>query len=301
MSGKVPILIVSFNDTPYIRYTAYQALELGHRVVLIGSTKIPHVEFFDIKNYTASANEFAKIYIPDELNNPTYELFCYARWFMIKDFLGKDSTEYLVLDHDQLVYPQLSKLEDKDALRGIWPPLIDKYGIKKLTDYFTKVYLDKELVEKISIENKTYGKNHISDVVLWNRLDGSSYLNTKEELGIDPNIKLVHIFEGHAEYRWTSLYNGKLLFEKRGLKKVWWDGNQPYCRRKKDGQMVPMCTLHFQGGLKPFMQVYNTITDEKYCSELPTLAKTLPDNMEAPGALFQPVLDRGKVYLGTDQ
>ena len=291
------ILLVTFGRSPYSRYAAYQALEMGHRVIVIGDERLPYVEFVQRNSFMTSARRFEFLFRATSTN--LYELNCYQRWFIIRDFLTGRNAEYFTIDHDVLVYPQLGKLSDTSPLKKVWTPLVDAPYVEQLADYYTEVYSDPDRVRQFEQDNVRYGKSWVSDLVLWNKLNETNYhlSGTGENLGVDSSLVLCHTFEGYEEHSWDCLYNGRVLQETRGLKKVWWDNDQPHCRRKSDQTLVPMCTLHFQGARKPFMQAYHTIKNPKFLGQLPPRTYALNDDPEFPTSRCRDIWLRGKLDM----
>ena len=63
------------------------------------------VEYHDINDYWDSSVEFDKIYLHLSSNPRDYEMFCFQRWFVIRDFVQKQGFEYfLCVDSDVLLY-----------------------------------------------------------------------------------------------------------------------------------------------------------------------------------------------------
>lgn len=290
------ILLVIFGRSAYARYAAYQALEMGHHVTVIGDERLPHVEFVPRGAFMHSARRFEFLFRATSDNS--YELNCFQRWFIIKDFLEGKNGDYFTIDHDVLVYPQLGKI-DSDLLKSVWTPLVNRPHVERLTDYFMEVYSDRDRVQQFERDNVRYGKPWVSDLVLWNKMNGTNYHieGVGENVGVDASIVQAHIFEGYHERSWYGLYNGRVLHEIRGLKKIWWDGDQPHCRRKSDHAMIPMCTLHFQGQRKAFMQAYHTIRNREFLRLLPPPTHELRDDAEFPTTQCRDVWLQGKLDM----
>lgn len=59
-------------------------------IILLGdkyNNKYPYINHFLISDYFESAKEFSEVFFNYSPNKREYELFCFQRWFVIKDFL----------------------------------------------------------------------------------------------------------------------------------------------------------------------------------------------------------------------
>ena len=113
---NIPIIVIH-RGTPFYLYPVLKQMRLfnpDNRICLI-SDGIPDgcdfVEYHDINDYWDSSVEFDKIYLHLSSNPRDYEMFCFQRWFVIRDFVQKQGFEYfLCVDSDVLLYCDVNNL-----------------------------------------------------------------------------------------------------------------------------------------------------------------------------------------------
>lgn len=128
-----PIIFIHYGNSPYLRYTLAQAvLNYPERPVwLIGddtNSIYPFVHHVHHQRFSTTAFTFAKQYLHLNGNHPEFELFCFQRWFILRDFMVLNQLEKAVyLDSDILLYDNLQNdwelIGDTPlALYGVAPP-----------------------------------------------------------------------------------------------------------------------------------------------------------------------------------
>mgnify|MGYP002622625600 FL=1 len=105
----VPVVLIHSGSQPYLHTCIKQALE-KNKVFLLGSA-CPDV---DDKNFTyinpqadmgKDMNEFSNMYVHLNTTPPDYELFCYTRWFMLRNFMEKyEIPVTMYIDSDVLLF-----------------------------------------------------------------------------------------------------------------------------------------------------------------------------------------------------
>ena len=104
---KIPVIFLSktIRISPEIELVVKQACKNNEDVFLLGDdgnkSYCPdnHVSIFD---YYEGATEFEKLYRHLSTNDLTVELFCFSRWFIMRDFLRKNNMK---------INPDFSELE----------------------------------------------------------------------------------------------------------------------------------------------------------------------------------------------
>lgn len=86
------------------------------------------VKTHDLGNYMKSADDFEKKYVHRSSNSYDFELFCFQRWFILKDFVIENKFEkpFLYLDSDVFLYSNFFKSLDLQDHKmtvtgGFWP------------------------------------------------------------------------------------------------------------------------------------------------------------------------------------
>jgi len=110
--GAVPVVFIHRGDDDYLAHSLQQAKRSSPQsdIVLIGdSDNLKYasetVQHFRIDDYFQSAARFAEVYKHQSGNSYDYELFCFQRWFILKEFVKANGIERCCyLDSDILLY-----------------------------------------------------------------------------------------------------------------------------------------------------------------------------------------------------
>ena len=92
------------------------------KIIVIGDSydkKIKGVDFYDINSFNLS---FSKIYKHYSKNQYNFELFCFQRWFILKEFMINSKLDFVfACDSDLMIFEDLSKYINiyKKYLAGI--------------------------------------------------------------------------------------------------------------------------------------------------------------------------------------
>lgn len=110
------IIFVHKGSAYYLSIAVAQAKKTNPNVeiILLGdkfNEKIPGCKHFHLNNYFSEAEHFAKVFVNYSPNPQSYELFCFQRWFIIKDFL-KNNPQYddvfLYCDSDTMLFDSIT-------------------------------------------------------------------------------------------------------------------------------------------------------------------------------------------------
>lgn len=235
------------------KYAIAQAIDCGYRVIVVSDDermRVTGCEYYNISDFSAGAEKFAQIYRHISVNDAPYELFCFQRWFVLKEVMEKIEHDGVwAIDSDVLVFPGLSDLRHF-ANQKMWNiPHTNFFrtaeNLKFFTDFCERVFSDEELMSQIS--TKFTLQPHISDMLLFYEIgyrfpseipDINSF---GQFLGVDGGVKHTRGF-AHVNAHKTFKFIDRI----------------PYCARDIGGE-IRYYTMHFQGLSKPLMQVYNTI------------------------------------------
>lgn len=113
----IPVVLIHYGYEDYLNYSINQACK-KNLVYLIGTNK-PSINnsnfnFCNINEYMSNLNEFSSIYVHLNTTPPNYEIFCYLRWFILRDFMqskGLDKAFYI--DSDVLLFSDVDKEWEK--------------------------------------------------------------------------------------------------------------------------------------------------------------------------------------------
>lgn len=256
---NIPIIIVHKGNSFYLEPVLRQIRLFNpqNRICLISdsSTDIyDFIEHYNIDQYMEGANEFAEIYVHMSINPFNYELFCFQRWFVIRDFIRSQRMEYfLCLDSDVLLYCNVDEIFSKyhsydfTICKEMGPCFssFNNFSIEKLCNYMNYLYTDSQAFERL----EDFYKNVVDGGVC----DMTALAWYQKEIS-DNVIDIVYpvnnaCFDGNI--------SDPMGFEtKKGKKKIYWRDNLPYGKNLEDGSFVQFYGLHLQGGAKHSMHKY---------------------------------------------
>src|SRR5437868_4073869 len=107
---SIPVIFIHKGDHFYLNHSLNQVkiTNPGNPIYLITDSitgRYDFVNYADIKKYNKGAAEFAGMYKHMSTNNYENELFCFQRWFILKEFCyDKKIDNFLYLDSDVLIY-----------------------------------------------------------------------------------------------------------------------------------------------------------------------------------------------------
>lgn len=110
----IPVIFIHKGYQPYLEYTIKQSLKKND-VVFIGDTSLPfqhpQLKTEKIRDHYDGIDEFSKLYVHLNTTPFDYELFCFNRWFILKNYMKKNnlSTVFYV-DSDVLLF---TKVDDE--------------------------------------------------------------------------------------------------------------------------------------------------------------------------------------------
>jgi hypothetical protein len=265
--AKIPIIFIHSNYSDYLKYSLLQAKRTNSefQIYLLGDSSndcYDFVEHHNLSEYSKEANEFAKIYRHYSTNNYEFELYCFQRWFVLKEFLSFiGAKNCLYLDSDVMLYAniknEIKKFEHFDftlshmscgctfflnrfeALANFCEFLINIY--KKIDKYhFDKILSLYAIRKKNNLPGGAcdmtafglYQEIHFGEIGEVSQIiNGSVY---------DPSIQI-----SSPGFEMTN-----------GIKKVIWKNGSPFGTHLRTGKEIKFNSLHFQGNTKSLMEEY---------------------------------------------
>jgi hypothetical protein len=265
----IPIVFIHKSNSDYLKYSFGQARASNPNssIFLLGdasNNKYDCVEHRSIVDYFEGASRFATLYKHFSTHGDEFELVCFQRWFILRDFLSANRIDKcLYLDSDTLLYANVT--EDHTRFENFdftlcWRTIGCVFFLNRLSglDRFCKFLLDlysgKEpyyydrMIAHYATRLKHGLPGGVCDMTaleLYNELnfgqvgeasqiiDGSVY---------DPNINMPHPgFE-----------------MENGIKKIMWKNDHPYGTFARTGEKIRFNSLHFNGHAKSLMGRYCT-------------------------------------------
>lgn len=284
LMSNLTVVFIQAGFPTFLKYCVEQAKSCGYRVIVIADPSVGaevQCEFYNMYDYFTRATDFASRYRHIGSNSKDYELFCFQRWYILRDLMDTIGGDIIALDSDVLAYPGLGYIRNfargKKLFNVPWvnyfktPEHLDFY-----LDFVDSVYRDPQQIEAISRKYLYSGTPQISDMYLFYEL-GELYpqhvSNIREfgpYLGIDSCIRDIAGFKHDNHHKNVSFENGI-----------------PYCDRDVGGA-TRFFTFHFQGISKPLMQYMHTISDPGSLSALDDLGFwfNVPGHAEVNGYSF---------------
>jgi len=262
-SEKYSVVFIHTGDAPYLRYTLSQAKisNPDSRIILIGdinNDKYDFVEHYFIEKYAEEADLFSKLYKHHSSNPYHFEIFCFIRWFILKEFMVQHNIKKCVyLDSDVMLYADM--LEEQTKFRDYYCALSQRvsphvniinnlYVLAEYCDLTTKCFAEPSLYNKVVeiAKEQSFSMGCLSDMVLWYEYQRVNSHKVGDLLSIDNKRYDHHI----------SISEG---FEMdQGIKKITWIDDKPFCTNISDKELIMFNCLHFQGSAKKHIQNYFT-------------------------------------------
>lgn len=262
---SLPIVFVHKGASPYLPYALHQARAYnpGARVVLLGDAAACSMarpeERVPLSRYMEGADAFASTYKNLSTNPVGFELFCFQRWFALRDWMHAEGVDRAVyLDTDVLCYTDLGAESDRlqaasmTVVQGVGPGSNFIHDIRILDsfcDFMTAMYTDHLAeYEGVYAEYQTRGvPGGICDMWAFNEFAAAHPRHVTD---------LFHVVDG-------ALYDTHMLtpsgFQMDGeIKAITFEGDRPYGVREADGARIRFHVLHFAGGSKRFIFRYVT-------------------------------------------
>ncbi|WP_414584591.1 hypothetical protein [Scytonema sp. PCC 10023] len=265
---SVPIVLIHRTDSDYLLYSLSQAKKVNPQsnIHLIGDPSNSHYAFvkhYNILDYFQEAQEFSEYYQHLNTNPYEYEIFCFQRWLVLKNFMLINKIEKcFYMDSDVMLYADMT-LEEKRFSRFdftlSYPPQADSpsphcsfinniNALNDFCDFLKEIYLNDSLLNIMKLQfDRCAGHGGACDMTAFREYQNrgrSKIGNTSIILNdsiYDHNINDSHGFEMCNGIKNINLRNGK-----------------PFCRYSDCNKEIKFKILHFQGGAKKFMRYYCT-------------------------------------------
>jgi hypothetical protein len=277
-STHVPLVFVHASCDNNIEYALRQAIHVNpnRKVILLGDERNKHfslfVHWFSFYDYTDGCGDFYSVYKHQSPNSAGFELFCFYRWFILRNFmLHHDLPVAFYSDSDNLWYDDIAVYEkafrDADMATGLHPNSEDDFHyvvtpdftymnidcIKRLCSSFQQLYSSElgYIYAVTEIQKAEGGVPSISDMSAIGKFVKENrkilnIVNSLEEIDggiVDENINLSEI-------------NRHRFAMKDGIKDIVFHNGMPTCLELKENRRYIFRALHFQGNAKRLIPDY---------------------------------------------
>ena len=262
----IPIIFVH-KGNPYFLYSVLKQAKHTNpnsEIILLGdetNRSFSFVRHFNINDYFDSARNFAKVYQHHSPNPFGYELFCFQRWFVLKDFVEKElgsDAQFFYCDTDTLLFENLSteflKYNKYDmTICRTGTPCFTFFNvgvINKFVEFIFNRFATTEgkqmisaYVKDLNMKKRRYG---ISDMTAFSAYEHTfPTLVLRVDLPKDGYCFCHNIQDKIDGYLMEGQY--MKIMQKSGF---------PYGLYLENKQWVRFIGIHFQGGAKKIMYKY---------------------------------------------
>jgi hypothetical protein len=261
----LPIVFLHYGKSEYLPFTLGRAkmTNLNSPVILIGDDAnkgyLPFVEHVHMNRYARQAVAFQSVYKHFSPNSPGYEMFCFMRWFILRDFMKAHGlNEIFHMDSDVLISVNVQK--ERENWSGYGLTVLRKQcagnmfvngtaTLDQLCDIIWELYTGPDSDARLAA---LYARDKgVCDMTTLGMICDQAPHHVAEMDGIQPdgsfwdaNIKIDQGFE-----------------MQKGFKAIRWINSQPFGRHIATGREILFKSLHYQGGSKDqigpaFRQMY---------------------------------------------
>jgi len=255
------IVFIHRSNSNYLSYTLAQAKYSNPdaRVILLGdeSNKYESVEHYSIADYSDSASDFAQVYQHLSVNPIEYELLCFQRWFVLKDFIRQQSIQHcLYLDSDVMLYVDVVEEQKRlanynIALTGYVPGstyINSLAALEQFCRFITHLYQDPIAFQSIESAFKQKLRNSLATSI--------SDMFAFEEYRRQYPEKVGDLLEiiNNSTYDVGMTNPDGYEATLKGIKKINLINGYPYGYLIESSQAIRFNSLHFQGSSKNLIQ-----------------------------------------------
>lgn len=261
----IPIFFVHKTNSSYLKYALKQTRKFNPNspIYLLGddeNNEYSFVTHVNISEYSKSADEFKNVYRHKSASPYDYELFCFLRWFYIKEFIIKNNIEsFVYLDSDVLVFSNLTDVLKpfktlSIANEGVAMPAFTYFGNRKalidFCEFMIMQYTDTHYMHRLELhwaEHKKRNWGGICDMVVFEFY----FEEYPGNLG-----KLDTIVNDSVFDQYIRLSDG---FKMDGdNKKFCWQNGKPYGFHLQLKKWIKFHGIHYQGHSKALMYKHYT-------------------------------------------
>lgn len=264
---SIPIVFIHQGDDKFLHYSIKQAQTSNPKsqVMLLGDNANrmitpDHVHHYNIDDYREGAIAFASLYQHQSVNSYEYELFCFQRWFILRDFARANQlTDFCYLDSDIMLYTNIDTLEYQAfTFTCTWFSVNTLQVLEQFCQLINDYYQDSSLFEQLIHYTGIIGDSSVSDMVFsrlylehypegYNSLaqetiDSYYYYGIYKGTLLDGNINLPY---NHYSPDFPPEHSP--IEMSSGRKKVYLINGRPFCKLLTSDVYLKISFLHFQG------------------------------------------------------
>lgn len=274
----IPVVMIHKGYSPYLPYTLAQAKATNPTsdIILLGdrgNAFLNFVQHYEVSNYFKEAQAFDQVYCKQHQspNSYEYELLCFQRWFILKEFMEAHQLPVcLHIDSDLMLYCNVTEEFDRIQAKhkdveftvhnrgGGHNSFVTLAGIQKFCKLMMDTYTDPDLFQIIEQQQakRRAERPHLPIEVLGGISD-MSLLRRFCQLYEDQIVSTADIIDDSTFDFKIDSPSGEYEM-KQGLKNIQWMNRQPFCKNNNADRLIRFNSLHFQGGTKKHIHQYFT-------------------------------------------
>ena len=253
----------------------------NNKIFLLGDESLQHLEkkynnlkFYDINNYlnTEEINNYEQNFVNYSTNNKEFEWFCFARLFIIKNFLAENKLKNIFhLDSDNILLRNINEInfdsdiaysvpifqEEYQMAGNICHALINYEYCVAFEDIYKEIYVDKSKFHLIEKKIKYHKQNNISGGICDMTLHYLIYQSGKLKIQnlsipvLDVNDDINYFVDNINSPEGPQ---AKVNFvQKRGRNKI---HNGMFLYNIVNKEYNKIVNIHFQGKSKKYLNIF---------------------------------------------
>lgn len=263
----IPVVIIHLNNSFYLDAIIERSIQSNNIVYLLSNItpKYQHNNFnvINIDDLMSEDNKkFSSIYQHLHVGPKDYELFCFQRWFILKEFIKKYGMDTVFhIDSDVLLFKDVSQEWNKydqytmtvtHGCSGA-TSFMTKEGLEKFTQMLIKVYKDKSyyfntLVSKFETMLKFNIMGGVCDMTLLELFKNNHDLGG----GFGRVGEMMQIIDNSTYDHNINVSDSDYAIEKN-IKKIEFINNQICVYNTRLNRYVSFNALHCQGAAKQYI------------------------------------------------
>ncbi|WP_301171205.1 hypothetical protein [Brevibacillus nitrificans] len=257
---SLPIVFIHRGDDEYLAYALAQAKwsNPNSPIFLLGKpvnqqfaqNGVIHVR---IDDYMGTAANFAKVYKHIHYMPFEYNLFCFQRWFILRDFMKSHNIQKCCyLDSDVMLYTDVNQPQfESFFMEFVWTNFVDTQRLDRFCAFVTSHFEDLgRFGQVVSFAHKS--KDHVRDgmPLITDMVLSVMYLRQFAGYRLTHGLFPDAFFDGNIQQSYlTESLDGK--------KKVYLKNGALYCKDNQSQRDHRLYTLHFQGTImKHYMKFF---------------------------------------------
>jgi len=262
----IPVVLIHKSFQNYVKYSIMQASK-NNKVYLLGDVNsnlnVENFEFINYNGLLSGCDEFRSKYVHLSTNSLEYELFCYQRWYILRNFMREKNLDIVFyIDSDVLLFINVEKEWEKFKQFDMTllhrtaaiSSFITYEGVNNFCNLLDSIYDNKnsypfKKIESHFMVRQKFGlAGGVCDMTLL------EYFHYNAECGGGPGrIGEMMVIIDDSTYDHNINAKDQDFSFKNGVKEVKILNKTPYVYSEKMKKDIKFNSLHFQGGSKHLM------------------------------------------------